>query len=159
MEDLFKKFLYTGVGLMAMTAEKIQNSVDKLISEGKLSMEEGKKVLEKLVEEGKLSADEGKKVIDELVEKGKISAEEGKKTVEEFFKNAKTKRNEIDTQVKSIVERVLSSFDYATEKELNDLKKRVAAVESKMKAAAKPAAKGPGRPSKKPPEGSKATTE
>ena len=36
MEDLFKKFLYTGVGLVAMTAEKIQKSVDKLISDGKL---------------------------------------------------------------------------------------------------------------------------
>ena len=49
MEDLFKNFLYTGVGLVAMTAEKIQNSVGKLVSEGKLSLEEGKKVVDKLV--------------------------------------------------------------------------------------------------------------
>ena len=49
MEDLFKKFLYTGVGLVAMTTEKIQKSVDKLISDGKLSIEEGKKIIDKLV--------------------------------------------------------------------------------------------------------------
>ena len=34
MEDLFQKFLYTGVGLVAMTAEKIHKSVDKLVSDG-----------------------------------------------------------------------------------------------------------------------------
>lgn len=141
MEDLFKKFLYTGVGLVAMTAEKIQKSVEKLISDGKLSIEEGKKLIDKLVKEGKLSADEGKKMIDELVEKGKISAEEGKKTIEELFKNAKTKSSEVETQVKGIVERVLSSFDFATEKELNDLKKRVALLESKLKASSKPVTK------------------
>ena len=76
MEDLFKNFLYTGVGLVAMTAEKIQKSVGKLVSEGKLSLEEGKKVVDKLVNEGKLSTDEGKKVLDDLVKKGKLSAEE-----------------------------------------------------------------------------------
>ena len=47
-----------------MTAEKIQKSVDKLISDGKLSIEEGKKLIDKLVSEGKLSTEEGKKVIE-----------------------------------------------------------------------------------------------
>ena len=141
MEDLFKKFLYTGVGLVAMTAEKIQKSVDKLISDGKLSIDEGKKLIDKLVSEGKLSTEEGKKVIDDLVEKGKLSAEEGKKAVEDFIKNAKTKRSEVETQVKGIVERILSSFDYATAKELDDLKKRVAVLENKVKSTSKPVTK------------------
>jgi len=141
MEDLFKKFMYTGVGLVAMTAEKIQKSVDKLISDGKLSIEEGKKLIDKLVQEGKLSTDEGKKVIDDLVGKGKMSAEEGKKSIDDFIKNAKTKRSEVETQVKGIVERILSSFDYANAKEVDDLKKRVAALEKKLKESSKPAAK------------------
>jgi polyhydroxyalkanoate synthesis regulator phasin len=158
MEDLFKKFLYTGVGLVAMGADKIQKSVDKLVSDGKLSIEEGKKLLDKLVKEGQLSADEGKKVVDDLVKKGKLSAEEGKKTAEEFFKNAKTKTSEVETQVKSIVERVISSFDYATEKELNDLKKRVAVLESKLKASSKPVTKATSKPAKKAPAKPKAET-
>ncbi|NJN28389.1 MAG: hypothetical protein HC819_21660 [Cyclobacteriaceae bacterium] len=143
MEDLFKKFLYTGVGLMAMTAEKIQKSVDSLVSEGKLSIEEGKKLIDKLVKEGQLSADEGKKVIDELVKKGKISAEDGKKTIDDLLKNARTKKSEVESQLKSIVERVIGSFDFATEKELNDLKKRVTVLEAKLKASTKSAAKAP----------------
>ena len=125
MEDVFKNFLYTGVGLVAMTAEKIQKSISNLVSEGKLSIEEGKKVVDKLVKEGKLSAEEGKKVMEELVNKGKISAEEGKKVVEEFFQNAKTKREEVESQLKSIVNRVVSSFDFATTKEVDELKKRI----------------------------------
>jgi len=141
MEDLFKKFLYTGVGLVAMTAEKIQKSVDKLISDGKLSIEEGKKLIDKLVNEGKLSTDEGKKVIDDLVNKGKLSAEDGKKAVDDFLKNAKTKKSEVETQVKGIVERLISSFDYATAKEVEDLKKRVAVLEKKLKATSKPVTK------------------
>lgn len=141
MEDLFKKFLYTGVGLVAMTAEKIQKSVDKLVSDGKLSIEEGKKLADKLVSEGKISADEGKKMVDELLKKGKLSAEEGKKSLDDFFENAKTKRGEVETQVKGIVERVLGSFDFATKKEVELLKKRVAVLESKLKASSKPVKK------------------
>lgn len=45
MEDLFKKFLYTGVGLAAMAAEKMQETVDGLVGEGKVSEEEGKKIV------------------------------------------------------------------------------------------------------------------
>ena len=137
MEDSIKNFLYTGVGLVAMTADKIQKSVGKLVSDGKLSIEEGKKVLDKLINEGKLSADEGKKVVDDLVSKGKISAEEGKKVAEEFFKNAKTKRDEVESQIKSIVNRVISNFNFATVKEVEDLKKRVATLETKLKSSEK----------------------
>ena len=46
MEDLFKKFLYTGVGLVSLTAEKLQESVDELVGKGKLSEKEGKKLLD-----------------------------------------------------------------------------------------------------------------
>jgi polyhydroxyalkanoate synthesis regulator phasin len=139
MEELFKNFLYTGVGLVAMTAEKIQKSVDKLVSEGKLTMDEGKKLVDKLVKEGKLSTEEGKKILENLMKKGKISSEEGKKMLDDFLKNAKSKKDELETQMRGIVERVISSFNFATEKEVHDLKKRVAILEAKLKAANKPA--------------------
>ncbi|MEM7370482.1 MAG: hypothetical protein AAF587_17865 [Bacteroidota bacterium] len=45
MEDLFKKFLYTGVGLVSMTAEKLQEAVDDLVGKGKISEKEGKRIL------------------------------------------------------------------------------------------------------------------
>lgn len=50
MEDLFKKFIYTGVGFAALTAEKFQKAVDGLVDDGKISAEEGKKIVGELVE-------------------------------------------------------------------------------------------------------------
>ncbi|MGI9541683.1 MAG: phasin family protein [Cyclobacteriaceae bacterium] len=46
MEDLFKKFMYTGVGLVSLTADKLQKSIDKLVKEEKISAKEGKKIVE-----------------------------------------------------------------------------------------------------------------
>jgi polyhydroxyalkanoate synthesis regulator phasin len=46
MEDLIKKFVYTGVGLASLTAEKLQKSIDKLIDEDKISENEGRKIVD-----------------------------------------------------------------------------------------------------------------
>jgi polyhydroxyalkanoate synthesis regulator phasin len=46
MEDLFKRFLYTGVGFVALTAEKLQESIDEMVGNGKISEEEGKKLVD-----------------------------------------------------------------------------------------------------------------
>ncbi|MDX2249015.1 MAG: hypothetical protein SF052_19665 [Bacteroidia bacterium] len=46
MEDMFKKFFYTGVGIASLTAEKLQEVVDELIGKGKVSKEEGKKIVD-----------------------------------------------------------------------------------------------------------------
>ena len=45
MEDLIKKFLYTGVGLASITAEKFQSSIEKLVDENKITSDEGKKIV------------------------------------------------------------------------------------------------------------------
>jgi polyhydroxyalkanoate synthesis regulator phasin len=49
MEDLFKKFLYTGVGLVAHNAEMLQKNVNELINKGKLTEDEGRKVVDDLI--------------------------------------------------------------------------------------------------------------
>ena len=46
MEDLIKKFVYTGVGLASLTAEKLQKSIDKLVDEDKISEKEGRKIVD-----------------------------------------------------------------------------------------------------------------
>ncbi len=51
MEDLFKKFLYTGVGVVATSAEKLQTTIDDLVKRGKLSEDEGKKVVDSFVKD------------------------------------------------------------------------------------------------------------
>ncbi|TDI64502.1 MAG: hypothetical protein E2O88_11320 [Bacteroidetes bacterium] len=46
MGDLIKKFVYTGVGLASLTAEKLQKSIDKLVDEDKISEKEGRKIVD-----------------------------------------------------------------------------------------------------------------
>jgi polyhydroxyalkanoate synthesis regulator phasin len=58
MEDLFKKFLYTGVGLVALTAERLQQTIEEMVDDGKLSKEEGKKVFGGLLEKTESTREE-----------------------------------------------------------------------------------------------------
>lgn len=46
MKDLIKNFLYTGIGLVSLASEKLQTAVDDLVAQGKLSQEEGKKIVD-----------------------------------------------------------------------------------------------------------------
>jgi polyhydroxyalkanoate synthesis regulator phasin len=50
MEDMIKKFFYTGIGVAALTAEKLQEAVDDLVGRGKVSEEEGKKIVDEFTE-------------------------------------------------------------------------------------------------------------
>lgn len=45
MENLFKKFLYTGVGLVASTAEKVQSNITETVEKQKVTESEGEKVV------------------------------------------------------------------------------------------------------------------
>ena len=69
MEDLFKKVIYTGVGLVAVTAEKLQETVDKLIDENKISREEGRKVVDDLVKTTEDKREEFESQLKKAVEK------------------------------------------------------------------------------------------
>lgn len=46
MKDIIKNFLYTGIGLVALASEKVQTVVDDLVTQGKLSQDEGKKIVD-----------------------------------------------------------------------------------------------------------------
>jgi polyhydroxyalkanoate synthesis regulator phasin len=71
MEDLFKKFVYTGVGMVSTTLEKFQKSVEKLVDEDKLSQEEGKKLVDDLFKNTESKREEFetklKKVVEEVM--------------------------------------------------------------------------------------------
>lgn len=49
MEDLFKRFIYTGVGFVSMTADKFQKAINKLIDDNKISADEGRKIIDDFV--------------------------------------------------------------------------------------------------------------
>ena len=48
MENLVKDFLYTGVGLVSLTAEKFQKTLDELVADRKVTKEEGEKIFEEM---------------------------------------------------------------------------------------------------------------
>ncbi|HBH23187.1 MAG TPA: hypothetical protein DDY13_07155 [Cytophagales bacterium] len=96
MEDVLKKILYTSVGMISLTAEKVQQLIQKLVDEDKISEEEGRKI------------------------------------VDDIMKNANTKKEEFESQLKSITERVVSSFDFASKKEIAELRRKIDALETKL---------------------------
>ncbi len=49
MNDLIKKVVLTGVGLAALTKEKIEEVVQEVVEKGKLSEKEGKEFIEELL--------------------------------------------------------------------------------------------------------------
>jgi polyhydroxyalkanoate synthesis regulator phasin len=68
MEDLFKKFVYTGVGLVSLTVDKFQKSVEKLVDEDKLSQEEGKKLVDDLFKNTEAKREEFEAKLKHIVE-------------------------------------------------------------------------------------------
>lgn len=50
-ESIFKKLLYTGVGIAAITREKVEETVNELIRDKKITAEEGKKIVDDFIRE------------------------------------------------------------------------------------------------------------
>jgi polyhydroxyalkanoate synthesis regulator phasin len=53
--DIMKKVGLFGIGLWALTEEKIQEITDELVEDGELKKEEGKKFVREIIEEQKKS--------------------------------------------------------------------------------------------------------
>lgn len=49
MENIIKKVLYTGVGIVASATERVQHIINDLVDRGKISEDEGKKVVDDVV--------------------------------------------------------------------------------------------------------------
>ena len=49
MDNPLKQFLYAGIGLAALTTEKVQSTLDELVEKGKISDSEAKKVAEDVI--------------------------------------------------------------------------------------------------------------
>jgi polyhydroxyalkanoate synthesis regulator phasin len=98
MEDLFKKFVYTGVGMAALAKEKLE------------------KVIEEFVEKNKMSTEEGEKIIKDFKESAGVKAKEMKETINKLIENAKTgfkfnDQNEIDE-----LNKIIKDLEYLLEK-------------------------------------------
>lgn len=50
MIDIFKKGLFTGLGLIVVTAEEVEKKISSLVEKGKLSAEEGENIIKEFVQ-------------------------------------------------------------------------------------------------------------
>ena len=69
MENLFKNLIYTGVGFMALTKQKFEESIDKLVNEEKISSKEGKKLVDEFVKNSESKIGEFEGQMNNVVEK------------------------------------------------------------------------------------------
>lgn len=69
MENMLKKALYTGVGLVTIATEKVQDTVKGLVDNGKLSEEEGKKVVDDLISDLEAKREDFEGRVNSLVNK------------------------------------------------------------------------------------------
>ncbi len=58
MEDAFKRLLYAGVGIAASATEKVESTIDSLVEKGKLSDNEGKKIIDEFLEKSETRREE-----------------------------------------------------------------------------------------------------
>ncbi len=65
MSEFFRKSLLMGMGLAALTTEKIEKTVEELIKKGELSEQEGKEAVKEFIEKSK----EIKREIGDKIEK------------------------------------------------------------------------------------------
>ena len=70
-------------------------------------------------------------VIDGLVEKGRITVEEGKELTEELKTNFSSKAKEVKPLNREAAEELLNELGYVKREELNELVKRIEALEQK----------------------------
>ncbi|MEO0899965.1 MAG: hypothetical protein AAFY71_26360 [Bacteroidota bacterium] len=89
MENLLTKFFYTGLGAVSLGAERLQKAIDEAIGDGKVSEEEGKKVVESFINDWETRRDEFQTQLQSNIEKftNGIQAPEFLKTnfVADFF--------------------------------------------------------------------------
>jgi polyhydroxyalkanoate synthesis regulator phasin len=69
MQDLFKKFIYTGIGFISITAETLKSTIEKLVEESKLSGDEGKKILDEFTKNTEAKKQEFEEQLSKLIEK------------------------------------------------------------------------------------------
>lgn len=103
MEDVFKKFLYTGLGLAALTIEQVQKGVDELVSNKKISKEEGRKIVEDVMQKttSKKEELEGqfKKMAEEVMEKFSFSRNKEIEELEKRISILEAKLNKSSTPI------------------------------------------------------------
>lgn len=114
MEALIKKVIYTGVGIASAANEKVQTRINEWVEKGKVSEEEGKKVVDDLLNDTDTKKDEVEGKIRDYVEtflakfdfptRNEVTSLQEKLNALEA--KIETAAKEIETEVKEVVAEV-----------------------------------------------------
>lgn len=69
MENLFKNLIYTGVGFIAQSKQKFEETIETLVNEEKISSREGKKLVDEFVKNSESKVGEFEGQLKGIVEK------------------------------------------------------------------------------------------
>jgi polyhydroxyalkanoate synthesis regulator phasin len=112
MDKLIKKALHTAVGIVAGTTERLQHAIDDLVAKGKITAEEGRKVVDDVIKttDYKKEEYEGKfkNLIDSVTSKLNFTQGESYEKLEKRVKSLEVKlgllAKELELQRKAEVE-------------------------------------------------------
>ncbi|NIM50490.1 MAG: hypothetical protein GTN69_08550 [Armatimonadetes bacterium] len=79
-----------------------------------------------------LTRESAQRLADELLKKGEMSREEGKKLVSDMLKKGKDQKQRMEEFVTGIVEHALEKMEVARRAQIEQLEKRVAALEKRL---------------------------
>lgn len=68
MIELIKKAMFTGIGVASLTKEKVEEVAKVFVEQGKLSEQEGKKLVDEIMEKSKESQEELTKRVETIVQ-------------------------------------------------------------------------------------------
>lgn len=69
MIELIKKAMFTGIGFAALTKDKVEEVAQTFVEQGKMSRQEGAKLVDEILERSKESQEELTKHVETLVQK------------------------------------------------------------------------------------------
>ena len=69
MSDMIKKMIFTGIGLAAVSKEKVEDSVKEMIAKGNLTEQEGRKFVDEMTGYSEKARGELEKQVNGYVEK------------------------------------------------------------------------------------------
>lgn len=84
-----------------------------------------------------LTTEKFRELVDQLVEEKKLSAEEGRKIMDDFYKNTEDKKDDFESQLSGLIEKMMKSFNFATTSDVNALAERVKELEAEQKGTKK----------------------
>ncbi len=127
------------VEIVEDTKEQAQTEEEPAANDSKNEKETIEELLKRLADAGMsllgVAKNKAEKAVNSFVEKSKIkiSTENRKELVDEIFEETEKARENIETRLREVGEKIKTRFDFATRKDVKKLKKRVKKLEKLLK--------------------------